>query len=69
MTNNSLKLQAAFTMGYIASSAPGYPVEQQLILTARSMAGSCPNANQSSILEAIQAVLTEISIPTGMITH
>ena len=63
---NTLKTQAAFTMGYIAASAQGYAVEEQAKIAARSLANACPHKSHQEVIEAIQAVLSDMMIfPTG----
>ena len=64
--NPTLKTQAAFTMGYIAASAQGYPVEEQAKIAARSLAQACPNTSDLEIIDAIQSVLADMTIlPIG----
>ena len=59
---DSFKTQAAFTMGYIAASAQGYPVEEQAKIAARSLAQACPDKAHAEIIEAIQSVLSDMTI-------
>lgn len=64
-----LKTQAAFTMGYIAASAQGYPIEEQAKIAARSLAQACPEKSHLEIIEAIHLVLADmVIIPIGK-TH